>query len=206
MCSSTSRFGPFIVIAFIVAFASCSHEPPSQPKPAGDFPNSVGSVWVYNVIDNLHHSARTVTVRVARETDLPRFGRVAMWEFSSPQETDTQYVAVSADTVLVLECTDPRYCATIMKYVFPLEVGKQWDPGFYAGSTSVTQEDTVTVGAGTFSQAFRLEQSWYALNEGGGSTIWIVPRIGIVQRSVQAHLWTSGVNETWELIHYDLSQ
>jgi hypothetical protein len=99
------------------------------------------------------------------------------------------------------------------RFVLPLSLGSEWTVQGVNDTSRVTDIGTVTVKAGTFGPAALVERSWNRDLEGGGnwSRVRVAPNVGIVSRHLFSqrtdgggHFWST-VNQTWELLRYDLS-
>jgi hypothetical protein len=151
--------------------------PAKSPIP-WDFPNRSGFTWTYATYDSIQQREDTLKVTVLHEITLPDGLPATAWEFASASSIDTQYVSIVGDTVRVM--TEPGNIWGSTKYVFPLQVGSAWSGDGGIDSSRVVAMGTVTVPAGSFTEAYRIEQWGGALNDYWFIDSWFVPHVGLV--------------------------
>ena len=167
-----------------------------------DFPNTIGSRFVYFYFDSVSMSSDTVVATIVGKTTFDTTKQATVWEYTYSSKTDSKYVYISADTVMIYNDLNTWWGNTI--YVFPLRVGKGWKGDFPTDTNRVIDTVAISVPAGEFSHAFVIEEKWGALNDYGDVLTWFVPKVGMVKTHRSG--WSFGLaNESWELIEYHIS-
>lgn len=179
-----------------------------------EFPSRVGMLWVFELHDSLLGEIDTVMVSV---TDLLASGgdsTMYRWHYSMTRHdttyTWTKLVTVHEDTVVIRSESSPKSPLSD-RFVFPLLYDLGWVGDNEGDTNHVIDTGEVTVKAGSFTGAL-IETIW-SQRYGGGywtSRTWIVPEVGILNRYFKATYSIGSdqitlVNQTWELIRYDLS-
>jgi len=158
---------------------------------------AVGDSWTYAVFDSLGNTLDTVSVTVESPgADLRQFSSV--WVFKGTSYHDTMYVVVENSSVMMFE--DPRSLQTGATITFPLVEGASW--GKSPDSTVVYSATDVSVPAGTFDDAFRVDRHAVGFNYRLDSQRWIVPDIGIVQWDRTEFNLGPALNQRWVLMSY----
>jgi hypothetical protein len=197
----------FLTIMLLVGAgaAGCS-DSTTRPSAQEDFPNAVGTRWVYAVYDSLAGEADTVDVRVTDQVTIQVWGgtqTATRWHLTSPKRDEYRYAAFNADTVRVWggSETEPYYIDFI--YVFPLRVGDRWGLPVCGGdSISVEASRLQTVPGFGERVAYDLYVAGGCLNDYFIKDQWFAPGIGLVE----ARFLEFGFgfrNETWNLIAYE---
>ncbi len=192
-----------LILIIPLLFSACENSTENNPPEAftGSFPNKVGDQWVYAVHDSLSGSVDTLTVKIVGTTTVN--GKdLTIWVRNSHRYNDTLYVNVDNSTVYYYE--DPYPNVVDHKIVFPLEKGETWtNPDQVSDSSVVKNIEDVSVPAGNFSNAFRIERNWGGFNVYGNSMTWFVENVGIVKfyRRIQGF---DNIKETWELLSYNV--
>lgn len=196
---------PFAIALFAVSSCKQRVTQPPDGNVISDFPNKVGNVWTYSSYDSLANQSDTVIVRIVGQTTIPENKSVTVWQKSFGSHIDTVFVSISFDTVRIIPEAHINSQWVNTKYLFPLEVGKAWRGDFVSDTSTVVENRSITVIAGSFPNAFRIEERWSALNDYGAVSTWFVPKVGIVK--LHRREWGFGFsNETWELLSYQVSQ
>jgi hypothetical protein len=205
----------FLLILFLpLVAASCQKRSTgingSEDGGVEDFPNTIGSRFVYSYFDSVSMASDTVVASIVGMTALDGTpacqslsGRkeATVWEYTYSSKTDSKYVYVSGDTVKI--CSDLNTWWGNTFYVFPLKVGKGWKGDFPTDTSTVVDRVAISVPAGEFSHAFVIEEKWGALNDYGHVLTWLVPKVGMIKTHRRG--WSFGLaNETWELIEYHI--
>jgi hypothetical protein len=200
---------PFIVIIFLIIFLSCQKDKTltNTENDAGDshsipydYPNKLGSWWIYSVYDSLQSQFDTVSVSIIDTTRMADNKKVFVWLYKSKMISDTSYVNIQNDTVTIFE---KLYSAIpLAKYIFPLQVGNKWIRyRNTVDSIEVVSKDTIYVAAGDFNSAFLIKEDWWSPNVYVHILTWLVPRVGIVKQI--KHISGFDFERTsWELIDY----
>jgi hypothetical protein len=132
---------------------------------------------------------------------IPGVEEATLWQTTYNDFIDTQYVTITADTVRISPHPDAYW--GIRKYVFPLQVGKGWNGDFISDTTSVVEKRKLHIEAGRFLCAFRLEETWGALNDYGAISTWYSAGTGILYKHERS--WGFGFqNRTWELLSFKI--
>jgi hypothetical protein len=142
------------------------------------FPSSVGSSWTYEWENRNRKTIDTVVVRVAGELDSSDIGPAKIWVIEHAAKPDTLYMTVVGDTVRFVRWLVPDAFSTA--YVFPLRIGAVWRSNWWKDSSWVPAREVVSVPAGNFSPAYRVQEEWGRTNDYGWVTTWVVPEVGIV--------------------------
>jgi len=144
----------------------------------GNFPVAVGSRWTYTVRDSVRHRTDTAYVRIIGSKPMSDGKKASMWRYRYRGKLDTEYVALSGDTVTFYRSTE-RQSAHI-RFIFPLVPGKHWSL-HPPGSTEVQKIMTVETPAGVFRHTFKVRQQPAVRNFVGGTSFWLEPWVGFVQ-------------------------
>ncbi len=144
----------------------------------GQFPMTTGSRWVYTIRDSIRHRTDTAHVRIVGSRVLPDGHKAMLWVYRIHAKIDTEYAVVSGDTITFRRNMDPQ--SSRVRFVFPLVPGKRWSV-HPPGTTEVRKIMTVKTPAENFPHAFEVVQQPAVRNFVGGTTFWLVPRVGIVQ-------------------------
>ena len=194
-----------LILALIIPLILSACENSTENKPpevnTGSFPNKVGDEWVYAVHDSLNGSVDTLTVSIVGTT-MGNGKDLTIWVRNSHNYNDTLYVYVDNNTVYYYE--DPYPNIVDHKIVFPLEAGKTWtNPDQVSDSSIVKNIEDISVPAGNFSDAFRIERNWGGFNVYGYSITWFVENVGIV-KFYRRILGFDNIKETWDLLSYNI--
>lgn len=166
------------------------------------FPSSVGSAWMYEWDDRLHGKTDTVIVRVASALDSSALGPAKVWVFEHADGPDTLFMVEAGDTVRFLYRLEPDAWST--SFAFPLYVGAVWKPDPWKDSSRVSAQEVVSVPAGLFRRAFRVEERWGYTNIYGVVTTWIVPDVGIVMEDHWEFPFGPGPDYVRRLLAYEI--
>jgi hypothetical protein len=195
-----------LILLLTLLTASCQKRSTgiNGPEDRGleDFPNTVGSRFVYFYFDSVSMSSDTVVASIVGMITFDSTKQATVWEYTYSSKTDSKYVYISDDTVKICNDVNTWWGNTI--YVFPLKVGKGWKGDFVTDTSTVIDTVAISVPAGEFSHAFVIEEKWGALNDYGQVLTWFVPKVGMIKKHGRG--WSFGLaNETWELIEYEIS-
>jgi hypothetical protein len=191
---------------FLLSLSVSCHKKSTSPRHSElpDFPNTIGSRFVYLFYDSLSMSSDTVTVQIRDTVSSYPYGRATIWVYSWSSKVDTGFVFFVADTVKV--GIDPMSCWRTSTYVFPLAVGKIWEGAFEGDTNVVLDRVPISISAGDFSDAFLIREAWVVMYEEGQVLTWFVPKVGIIKKHHKAMLSTfMTANETWELLDYEIT-
>lgn len=171
-----------------------------------EFPDNIGTWWKYKVYDSIYHTLDTVTISVIGHGKLDNGDNATVWAINSLLNgPDTNYVTSKSDGIRIYP-GKLTSAPVIKRYVLPFNVGAKWITENILDTNRVTGKETISVVAGTFSDAYRIQRH---TKEFPGLFIidedeWFVPDIGMVYRN---YSWfgTPGVfHKTWELVSYQI--
>lgn len=94
------------------------------------FPNTIGSYWKYNVLDNINNIVDTLTVSIVSNSNLPGNVSATKWTYiynSNPGKNFVKYIVLKDSSVF--EYNSINDTQFIKKIQFPLEVGNKWFMG-----------------------------------------------------------------------------
>lgn len=196
-----------LFVLMVGSAVACSS--PTKPSGSEDFPNTLGSWWVYAVHDSLTQERDTVEVRVAEETQVELWGEsrpATRWRLTPALSDSIWYVIITGDTVQVLSGDEERVLGFLFMYVFPLEVGSRWDPR--AGcldSTEVVAREEVPIPDSVDRTAYFLQSRGFCVNNLVKEENWFAPGVGILWMNWWVKWVGVSRNETWELIAFDIA-
>jgi hypothetical protein len=192
----------FVFIVLLILNVSCKNSATSTTTaiPA-DFPNNIGNKWVYSFYDSLSNKSDYLTITIVGQT---ADKSAAIWQFKYPDRIDTQYVSASHDTIQFNPYISSSWFSYNNKIPFPLQVGNGWRGNYANDSTYVAEINSITVPAGTFTNAYKIVEGWGGFNDYGLIITWFVPKVGIVSRYHKG--WSFGMaNETFTLVSYNIN-
>lgn len=196
-----------IVLPFLL-LGGCS-ESPTGGSGKGmfqleSFPNSIGSSWTYEWESRWSGEIDTVVVTVVGAIDSSAVGPARIWVLKHSEWTDTLYEAVTGDTLRFLNSLTPGDLETAI--VFPLYVSATWKGAWWIDSSWVPAREFLSVPAGRFSGAYRVEDRWRVLNSYGTVTTWIVPNVGIVMEDRREFNLGPGPNYVRRLLAFEIAE
>jgi len=194
------------LILFVLSLIICCQKKSTCPDKVElpDFPNTIGSRFVYSHFDSISMSSDTITASIVDTFSSNHQGAVSVWEYRWNSSTHTGKVYYYGDTVRVHHDEISGSGYTI--YVFPLEIGKGWKAGFIPDTSTVIDKVSVSVPAGEFAGAFLIERGWSGPNVCGDELIWLAPTVGVVKKHHRGWLFGQVSNQTWELIEYHIAR
>ncbi|MEE9443536.1 MAG: hypothetical protein V3V99_12805 [candidate division Zixibacteria bacterium] len=205
----------FAIAAFLIS--GCDDDPVSSKKMGlvltsqHNFPKEVGMYWEYAVHDSLTGETDTVEVSIVDTLTVEDTLLTMKWNVNYSDGVIRRYYTFRGDTLMI--SNDSLMMESGEWFVFPFELNSMWTgPNIYDDTSRVTEIGTISVPAGTFTSATKIDRIWWRDFEGGGnySTTWIADSVGMVYRhhlsqySDGAQLHTR-VNETWELLNFNLT-
>ena len=196
-----------ILFALMVgSVVACSS--PTKPIGSEDFPNTVGSRWVYAVYDSLTEERDTVEVRITDRTEMELWGELrpaTRWRLAPALNDSIWYVITTGDTVRVWTGDEDRLFGLRFVYVFPLRVGDRWRATACLDSTEVVTRKEVSVPDGAERTAYLLQSRGFCFNTLGKEERWFAPGVGLLS----VNWWEKWVgvsrNETWGLISFEIA-
>ena len=205
-----------IIISFLACLSildiSCSTNS-TNPQPESNsavFPNVIGDTWVYAVYDSLNSTADTLTVKVAGIVTTSDRRNLMVWTYSSKSGSNISYTVSYSDTLYVYSGKDTVYSyydrngtQLESKIAFPLQVGMQWQNNTtgLTDLSQVTQQQTVTVPAGSFQNSFLILRNKNGLNDYLTVNTWFKERTGIVKLYLNERGFAFRTF-TWNLINF----
>ena len=178
----------------------------------GQFPNTVGSYWVYGVTDTISGAETEITVSITDIVTLSGGVQAAEWVYTEGSSTiKTEWVNITADTVSFYRTDDAnedpyRY----RELIFPIQWGNTWNfwLGLHAEYCSVPAMPVITVPAGTFGTfQTHIRHSSGMLDMVDLSDLYLSPNNGFV-RIDRTRGWRQTIHshEIWELEEYSIAK
>ncbi len=211
------RIEAILVLTFVI-FASCGKEVPTSPIKAGsvrDFPNSLGSTWVYNLTDNLKPpndsikpgtTADTVTATIDRYATDPASGlKATVWSYiHNSSLIPEKLVVIRGDTVYFYWSYERN---DKIGLIFPFDYRDSWQTGGFIAGDRTTVIDTITmrVPAGQYERVYVLknERITSISTDKRTMTLWFVPGLGIIKIHLHEEHAQSVGDSTWTLIDHN---
>jgi len=210
------RLAAFLIV-FLLVLASCQKEVPLAPIKAGsvlDFPNSLGSTWVYHVTDNLQPidsnkpqiKTDTVTTTISRYATDPVSGLEAtVWTYlQNSLPIAEKLVVIRGDTVYIYWSYENN---DIIGLIFPFDYRDTWQTGGYLSGDKTTVIDTIALRlpTGLYPRVYVLENERRSTisTDKRIMTLWFVPGLGIVKiRLHEEHAQSVG-DTTWMMVDHN---
>lgn len=210
-----SLIGTCMLLSLLVALMGCDDDSTSSGDNLNviEFPNAIGSHWIYYVYDSLVEAGDTVDVRITGFTTLPDGGGQAkVWTFSYRNWTsetggarvDTEYVQTIGDTIKIHRPHMPELVTILQTWW----VGRTWTSG--AGhidtTTMVAVHDQRYTPLGIVPNVLEIERDWRTSDVGENSTLFLAPNIGLIVKHYQRFSLppddSLSVNELWAVMSY----
>ena len=203
-----------LIIIFFWGMTSCQKitEPIEKDKRASQFPMSVGSTWVYSIVDTVVYTYTgkteifydTVKVSIVGFTNLPDGKEATVWQYQYRDTVDTLFVNLAGDTLLFYQ-KNGDYLLLKSGFILPLQVDKQWQLSVF--DYWVEQADTVQVPAGVFINVFDVLERPRVGNVVGLNHYFIAPQVGIVKYYSGTFATFAEVNHKieWKLLSYTIA-
>ena len=166
------------------------------------FPNSVGSEWVYQLVDTVTDLVDTVTVRVVDKIQSPGYDSVMVWTYRGREYVDTMFIATNGQIVSEFFDTLVVMPFVAWPYEFPMAVGRHWGIYTFAPIPQVDDKAPISTPAGNFRSAFHYQASGIWVDDYWLVDDWLVPRVGVVKRKF--HRWILGPvsDQEWTLLSF----
>ncbi len=187
-----------------IFLSACSNNQVGPPSAImSQFPLTIGSTWTYAIYDSIAQQADTVKVTAYKQISASSSGATHLWSFQYRSRLDSVYVVAAADTVNYYSSLGNGFPAITL--AFPMEAGQPWHSAYY--NISVTTAN-VSVPAGSFLNSYQVFEVPHEGNFYGGTTYWLVPRVGIVKEQMQWFVTVNNEREntTWQLLSYSIAQ
>lgn len=172
--------------------------------PLSRFPNTVGTEWVYQVVDTSIDLVDTVTVAVVSKVEVSWADSATVWQFIGREFTDTLYVGVAGNRVHVAHDTIIRRFND-WYYEFPLAVGRHWGAHPSASFPTIDGKGSMRTPAGDFPSAFHYRMFDGAFNYYWEVDDWLVPGVGIVARTYTIFDSGPAFTQEWTLLEYEIA-
>ncbi|RMG68018.1 MAG: hypothetical protein D6715_03400 [Calditrichaeota bacterium] len=205
-------------LAFCLVHLSCDRNKdfleipgPIYESETDIFPLRVGSWWKYNVVDTLIYtftgkkevSQSRLTVTIVDSTILPNGLAATVWTFNQNGKIDTLFAGFRGDTLLFFKKHSKSFFIRF-GFLLPLQVGKVWR--LPLRDYQVLSRQEVRVPAGTFKNAFLVQEIEREGNAFGGNSYFIAPGFGIVKYRYGTFVTLSETNHVvvWNLVSFDV--
>lgn len=190
----------WLLLLFLATITSCNKSNSQTDKEASYFPNSIGNKYVYSVTDTAANSTYNLTVAIVGQA-LIGSKSVTIWTYTYPAYVDTNYVYANADSVVFYDKTKT---SIVNVYHLPIIVGAKWCNKFNADTSKVVSNLNLTVKAGTFDNAYLIQDNANAPNYILNRSQWYAPNIGLVKLKIHEINLGAITSQSWELIKYQL--
>jgi hypothetical protein len=191
-----------ILLMFTTFLVSCIRDPRRTSQAMDYFPNTVNDSWTYKLTDSMSSATSTVNVKITGTHSLPTGPVAKVWVYYLPGRMDTNYVYPAGDTIVVLD----KQFAVTAKYIIPFQTGSKWQSSslFQYDSITVKQQSAVTANGVNYTNAFQLNERGGCCNSYAAEEDWFSPYLGfVIKKRKELNLGLS-VNQSWELISYQL--
>jgi hypothetical protein len=176
----------FIYSLGLLFFCGCKK---SSTSSIGNFPNTVGDTWTYQVNDTLYFqqiltaiTQYNMTVTVTGSMQLPGGINAHVWAYESPLGNDTNYVFQKGDAICFAANNLPAV-NVVKQYIVPFTLHQGWLYSYNSiHPVAVDMQGNITVGALFFENAFHIAgnpgrpDDLFALEE------WFANGTGMVER------------------------
>jgi hypothetical protein len=166
------------------------------------FPNSIGTEWVYQLVDTLLDLVDTVTVRVVGKIQAQPYDSMMVWAYEGREYVDTMFIAVDDQRVTEFFDTLVVMPFVAWQYEFPMAVGRHWGIETFAPIPEVDDKAPVITPYRSFGSGFhyRMGGGWF--NDYWSVEDWLVPGVGVATRKFTR--WGLGPNahQEWTLLSY----
>jgi len=169
------------------------------------FPNSIGTEWVYQLVDTLIDLVDTVKVRVVGKLQNQYYDSVMVWAFRGREYIDTMFVATDGQVVSEFFDTLVVMPFVFWPYEFPMAVGRHWGILTSAPIPHVDDKARVMTPAGSFRSGFRYRMGGGFLNEYWYLEDWLVPGVGVATRKFGRWGFGPSVSQEWTLLSFQPS-
>ena len=176
------------------------------------FPNTVGTEWVYELVEYISGSTfvDTVTVTIVDRIDMAYRDSATIWEFEGDRYSDTMFVAVSGPYVFEMFDTLGLMPFLSWTYEFPMAVGRNWPFDGVVPLDNFVPGTLVDDKAPVVTPADHFPTGFHYIAVGGGELYlswvvndWVVPGVGVVKRTFLKVYDGPPITQHWTLLHYD---
>jgi hypothetical protein len=175
------------------------------------FPNKIGTAWIYEEIDSLSSfpdtvtvTFDTVTVTIVGSGQLESGDPYTLWEYVSRNGVDTQYV-VTGEERLSFQHDTVFNLLWDLYYDFPLAVGRTWGLEFLVPVPEVLDKAPIATPIQHFASGFHTRMYGGGFNDYWTQEDWLVPGVGIAKSRRWQFGFIPWMNRTWTLIEYWLA-
>jgi len=164
-----------------------------------EFPNAVGSVWFYEILDSNGEVTDTAKVEIVGEVQIKKGECASIWKHQRSDSIWYRYFRVKGKRVIEYPQLDGVGANTL--YTFPLGVGKRWisNPAWNDISL-VVGIDSVTHPAFADRHSYHIVRHWETGKSFGDYDTWFIPEIGIIRSNLFKVNDVDTISERWELI------
>ncbi|HOP07648.1 MAG TPA: hypothetical protein PLF13_10190 [candidate division Zixibacteria bacterium] len=175
------------VLLLIIALA-CDNDILVNPSEnaAELFPNEIGSIYHYEIIDSVEGFQDTIEVRIVGQKIMGNGDMARLWRREFNDFIDTVAVVVKVDTVKMYLglYSDP----TIL--ILPAKVGNGWSVappgGDWYDTCSVVDSSQWAIRIGDFMLSYHIDRSWEGPGYTEHNTIYYAPEVGILYMDIEA--------------------
>jgi hypothetical protein len=181
---------------FAIILTSCRKE--KELLVTQDFPSTIGSWWMYQVLDQNNVVLDTLTVRIISTTSI--YGaNMQVWTNTTSKYTDTIYVLPANNSITFYTFNDVEY----LSFNFPIISNQPWTTpmagvSYTTGSQNITINN-ITYNGCTYLNQYQAPLMGTSINE----SIWIAKQIGIIKHVIDNIGSSPYANE--ELIAYHIN-
>ena len=194
-----------IALIISVLSFSCSEKiiEPDDNVGLENFPNQIGTYWLYAVTDSSdvnNVNVDTLEVTIVNSIEINSGENATVWVYEHCGSVDTQYVSIKNDTILFYYQSVTPFITK--SFIFPFEVGNGW--GNSNDTTTVIEQTSITTPAGEFANSYKITRQVIGFNYSLSSDTWFVNKIGIV--AIEKHGINLGLftDSRRELLDYDI--
>ncbi|MGF7231391.1 hypothetical protein [Arachidicoccus sp.] len=190
----------WLLLLFLTTIMSCKKSNPQTNKEESYFPNNIGNKYVYSVTDTAANSTYNLTVAIVGQASIGS-KHVTIWTYTFPTNIDTNYVYANVDSVVFYDKTKT---SIVNVYHLPIIVGAEWRNKFNADTSKVVSNLNLTINAGTFDNAYLIQDNAHAPNYFLDRSQWYIPNVGLVKLKIREINLGAITSQSWELIQYQL--
>jgi hypothetical protein len=168
----------------------------------GQFPNTVGTEWDYQLVDTLVGLVDTVTVRVVGKIQNPTYDSLMVWVCEGREYRDTMFVATDGQVVSEFFDTLVVMPFVAWPYEFPMAVGRHWGIYTFAPIPQVDDKAPISTPSNRYSSAFHYQSSGIWPHDFWLVDDWLVPGVGVVKRRFSRWVPEPVSAQEWTLLDF----
>jgi len=174
-------------------------KPEARDEVSPNFPNNVGSFWVYEVFDSNDQLVDTARVEIVGTIQIKPEEVASVWKHQKSDSVWYRYVRVHGNRVIEYPRLDGVGASTL--YRFPISVGDSWSSNpAWNDYSEVMAVDSSTHPAFHDRPAFYIVRHWETPVSVGNHDTWLIPDVGIIKSNLFSVSGVDSVREKWELI------